>query len=196
MDEHDVDPDPILALAAWLEEARARLPQGDAMALATATPEGRPSVRIVLLRGVDERGLTFFTNRESRKGTELRTNPRAAVCVHWWELGRQVRAEGPVEELDDDASAAYWTSRPRASQLATWASRQSEPLASRDELTAAVAQMEERFTGSEVPLPAFWGGYRLHPESIELWAHRQDRLHDRIAYTRAADGWKRVRLAP
>lgn len=196
MDERDLDPDPIVALSAWLEEARARLPQADAMALATATPDGRPSVRIVLLRGVDEHGLTFFTNRQSRKGTELRTNPRAAACVHWWELGRQVRVEGPVEELDDDASAAYWRSRPRTSQLAAWASRQSAPLASRVELTAAVARLEERFMGSEVPLPAFWGGYRLRPESIELWTHREDRLHDRIAYRRSRAGWERVRLAP
>jgi pyridoxamine 5'-phosphate oxidase len=196
MDERDLDPDPIVALSAWLEEARGRLPQADAMALATATPDGRPSVRIVLLRAIDERGLTFFTNRESRKGTELRTNPRAAVCVHWWELGRQVRAEGQVKELDDDESSAYWASRPRPSQLAAWASRQSVPLASRDELTAVVARMEERFTGSEVPLPTFWGGYRLRPDSIELWAHREDRLHDRIAYMRGADGWERVRLAP
>jgi pyridoxamine 5'-phosphate oxidase len=196
MDEPDLDPDPILALAAWLDEARARLAQADAMALATATRDGRPSVRIVLLRSVDERGLTYFTNRESRKGKELRTNPRAAVCLHWWELGRQVRAEGPVEELDGEESAAYWASRPRASQLAAWASRQSDPLASRDELTAAVARMEVRFSGSDVHLPPFWGGYRLWPESIELWTHRADRLHDRIAYTRGADGWNRVRLAP
>jgi pyridoxamine 5'-phosphate oxidase len=196
MDEHDLDPDPILALATWLEEARARLPQGDAMALATATPDGRPSVRIVLLRGVDQRGLTFFTNRESRKGAELRANPQAAVCVHWWELGRQVRAEGPVEELDVNESTAYWASRPRASQLAAWASRQSEPVASRDELMAAVGRMEGRFAESDVPLPAFWGGYRVRPESIELWMHREDRLHDRIAYSRETGGWKRVRLAP
>lgn len=196
MDEHDLDPDPIVALASWLEDARARLPQADAMALATATPDGRPSVRIVLLRSVDEHGLTFFTNRESRKGRELRTNPWAALCLHWWELGRQVRAEGPVEALDGEESAVYWASRPRASQLAAWASRQSEPLASRDELTAEVTRADSRFARSEVPLPAFWGGYRVRPESIELWTHREDRLHDRIAYTRDADGWTRVRLAP
>jgi pyridoxamine 5'-phosphate oxidase len=196
VDEHDVEPDAMVALIAWLEDARARLPQADAMALATATPDGRPSVRIVLLRAVDERGLTFFTNRESRKGQDLRENPCAAGCLHWWELGRQVRVEGPVELLDDEESAAYWATRPRASRLAAWASRQSRPLASRVELLEAFAHEEERFAGAEVPLPPFWGGYRLRPDTVELWTHREDRLHDRIAYTRTAVGWNRVLLAP
>lgn len=196
MDEHDLDPDALAALAAWIEEARAALPQADAMALATAAPDGRPSVRIVLLRDVDARGLSFFTNRSSRKGEELRANPRAALCLHWWELGRQARVEGSVEELDAAESSAYWSTRPRASRLAAWASRQSRPLASRAELLAAVRETEERFAGSEVPLPPFWGGYRVVPESIELWAHRDDRLHDRICYRRTPGGWERQRLAP
>ena len=196
MEEHDLDPDPIVALIAWLEEARGSVPQADAMALATATPDGRPSVRIVLLRAVDGHGLTFFTNRESRKGDELRANPRAAVCLHWWELGRQVRAEGAVEELIAEESAEYWATRPRASRIAAWASRQSQALTGREELTDAVAGMEERFAGQEVPLPPFWGGYRLRPESVELWTHHDDRLHDRVAYVRRASGWERVRLAP
>lgn len=196
MDEHDLDPDPIVAFSSWLEEARATLPQADAMALATSTPAGRPSVRIVLLRDVDQRGLTFHTSRRSRKGVELRANPWAAICLHWWELGRQIRAEGPVEELEEEESSSYWVTRPRASQLAAWASHQSRPLGSRDELTAAVAREDERFAGAGVPLPPFWGGYRLRPESIELWTHREDRLHDRIVYTRDATGWRRLRLAP
>ena len=194
--ERDPNQDAIVALASWLEEARARLPQADAMALATATPDGRPSVRIVLVRSVDERGLAFFTNRQSRKGRELRANPWAAGCFHWWELGRQVRVEGLVEELDEPASAAYWATRPRASQLAAWASRQSQPIASRHELLAAFAQQEERFADVEIPLPPFWGGYHLRPDVVELWAHRPDRLHDRIAYARTGVGWTKTQLSP
>lgn len=196
MDERDLDPDAMVALTSWLEEARARLPQADAMALATATLGGRPSVRIVLVRGIDQRGLAFFTNRESRKGQELRHNPRAAGCLYWWELGRQVRVEGAVEQLSDDESAAYWATRPRASQLAAWSSRQSQPLASRGELEDAFAREGARFADEDVPLPPFWGGYLLRPDTVELWTHRDDRLHDRIAYTRAGVEWRRVRLAP
>jgi len=196
MDERDLDTDPIAQLRAWLAEARDSLPQADAMTLATATPDGKPSARIVLLRGVDERGLTFFTNRSSRKGDELRANPRAAVVLHWWELGRQIRAEGAVEEIDEAESAAYWSTRPRASQLAAWASPQSQPLAARSELDALVAATERRFEGDDVPLPDFWGGYRLIPETIEFWSHQADRLHDRIRFSRSAAGWRRQRLAP
>ncbi len=196
MDEHDLDPDPIAQLQAWVTEARDSLPQPDAMTLATADSSGRPSARIVLLRGIDERGLVFFTNRESRKGIELRKNPRAAVVLHWWELGRQVRAEGAIEEVDEAESAEYWRTRPRPSQLAAWASPQSQPLVDRSELDALVAEAERRFGGENVPLPDFWGGYRLAPEHIELWVHRDDRLHDRIRYSRTADGWRRERLAP
>jgi pyridoxamine 5'-phosphate oxidase len=166
------------------------------MTLATADSSGRPSARIVLLRGIDERGLSFFTNRASRKGEELRENPRAAIVLHWWELGRQVRAEGAVEEVDEAGSAAYWSSRPRASQIAGWASPQSQPLATRSELEARVAEAEQRFDESEVPLPTFWGGYRLVPESVEFWTHRDNRLHDRIRFVRASAGWRRERLAP
>jgi len=196
MDERDLDPDPIRALASWLEDARASVPQADAMALATATPDGGPSVRIVLLRGLDERGLAFFTSRSSRKGAELGANPSAALCLHWWELGRQVRVEGRVEELGVTESAAYWAARPRPSRIAAWASRQSEPLGSRDELTAAVARAEERFADADVPLPPFWGGYLVRPEWIEFWTHRDDRLHDRIRYSRTPSGWVRERLGP
>jgi pyridoxamine 5'-phosphate oxidase len=189
--------DPVAILQAWLDEARQVVPEPRAMTLATASPEGAPSARVVLLRGVDERGLTFFTNRESRKGGELRANPRAALVLHWWQLGRQVRIEGTVEKLDDSESAAYWETRPRASQIAAWASPQSASLESRAELDERVAQAAARFGDDErVPLPPFWGGYRVVPESFELWEHRDDRLHDRLRYVRDGDEWHVERLAP
>jgi pyridoxamine 5'-phosphate oxidase len=196
MDERDLADDPIAQLRAWVEEARAVVAQPDAMTLATADASGRPSARVVLLRGIDERGLAFFTNRASRKGDELRANPRAAIVLHWWELGRQVRVEGDVVHVDDEESVAYWRSRPRASQLAAWASPQSKPLAGRSDLDAHVAEAERRFDGDDVPLPESWGGYRLIPVSVEFWAHRDDRLHDRIRFSRSAAGWRRERLAP
>jgi pyridoxamine 5'-phosphate oxidase len=189
-------PDPITKLRAWLEEAGAVVGRPHVMTLATATVDGKPSARVVLLRGLDERGLTFFTNRTSRKAHELRANPRAAVVMHWWELGRQVRVEGGVEETAPEESAAYWATRPRGSQIAAWASPQSLPLADRAALEARVAKAEGRFAGRDVPLPPFWGGYRLLPESIELWTHRDDRLHDRVRYTREDGGWRSERLAP
>lgn len=196
MDEHDLDADPIAQLQAWLTEARDVVPQPDAMTLATADREGRPSARVVLLRGMDERGLAFFTNRTSRKADELRQNPRAAVVLHWWELGRQVRVEGAVVEVSDEESTAYWKSRPRASQIAGWASPQSQSLADRSDLDARVAEVEERFDGGEVLLPPFWGGYRLVPDSVEFWTHQDSRLHDRVRYARSGTGWQCDRLAP
>ncbi len=188
--------DPIDLVRAWLEQARGATPEPHAMTLATATPDGVPSARVVLLRGIDERGLVFFTNRTSRKGSEIVSNPKAALLLHWWELGRQVRVEGRVEGVSTDESTAYWERRPRASQVAAWASPQSQPLADRDELDARVAEIEARFDGGDVPLPPFWGGYRLVPETIELWEHRDDRLHDRIRYAREGAGWRCERLAP
>ena len=196
MDERDLDDDPIAQLQAWLAEARESSPQPEAMTLATADSNGRPSARVVLLRGLDQHGITFFTNRTSRKGDELRLNPFAALVLHWWELGRQVRIEGAVEEASAEESTAYWLSRPRASQLAAWASPQSQPLATRSDLDARVAHAEARFAGGEVPLPEWWGGYRVVPDTIEFWTHRDDRLHDRLRYMRSGTGWRRERLSP
>ncbi len=191
-----IPPDPISFVHAWLDEARAAVAEPHAMTLATATAEGAPSARVVLLRGLDERGFAFFTNRTSRKGEELRANPRAALVLHWWELGRQVRVEGAVEELTQAESRAYWVTRPRGSQIAAWASPQSQPIASRDDLDARVASMLERFGEDPVPLPPFWGGFRVRPDTIELWEHRDDRLHDRMRYVRDGESWHAELLAP
>jgi len=196
MDERDLDPDPTIAFRAWFREAENALPRADAMTLATATADGRPSARVVLLRGLDERGFVFFTNRESRKGAELLGNPHAALVFHWWELGRQVRIEGVVEEVDSAGSEAYWDTRPRASRLAAWASPQSRPIRERAELDGLYAEADARFRDADVPLPPFWGGYRVVPETLEFWTHRENRLHDRIRYVRSRSGWRRERLAP
>lgn len=196
MEDHDLHADPIAQLQAWLDEARTVVPEPATMTLATADERGRPSARVVLLRGLDERGLAFFTNRESRKGRELGANPRAAAVLHWWELGRQVRVEGPVEEASLDESRAYWESRPRGSRIAAWASPQSRPLRDRSELDARVAEASARFGAGEVPLPGHWGGYRIVPDAVEFWTHRDDRLHDRVLYRRAGASWTRERLAP
>lgn len=196
MDENDLPDDPTAQLRAWLADAQEAAPQPEAMTLATADAEGRPSARIVLLRGIDDRGVAFFTNRTSRKGEELRRNPHAALVLHWWELGRQVRIEGTVEELSRDESTEYWSGRPRASQLAAWASPQSQPIADRSELDVRVAEAETLFGEDDVPLPPFWGGYRVVPQSVEFWTHHDNRLHDRIRYSRTSDGWQHQRLAP
>lgn len=196
MDEHELDADPLIQLQAWLDEAGRAVPLPEAMTLATVGQDGRPSARVVLLRGIDERGLTFFTNRASRKGDELRLSPHAALVLHWWELDRQVRVEGGVEETSFEDSEAYWRSRPRASRIAAWASPQSEVLTGRADLEKRVAKAEARFEGAEVPLPPFWGGYRVVPDVIEFWRHDDDRLHDRIRYVREGNGWRRERLAP
>ena len=196
MHERDLDPDPTIAFRAWFREAENALPRADAMTLATASADGRPSARVVLLRGLDERGFVFFTNRESRKGIELFENPHAALVFHWWELGRQVRIEGVVEEVDSAGSEAYWDTRPRASRIAAWASPQSQPIRERAELDGLYAEADERFGDADVPLPPFWGGYRVVPETLEFWTHRENRLHDRIRYERAGAGWRRERLAP
>jgi pyridoxamine 5'-phosphate oxidase len=196
--EADLLPDPIALLERWYAEARAAdVPQAEAMTLATATPDGRPSARIVLLKGIDARGLTFFTNEQSRKGRELTANPWAALVLLWAALERQVRATGAVVRLSREESDAYFATRPRGSQLAAWASEQSRPLARRSDLDARWAALEARHAEQSVPRPPHWGGFRVEPDAIEFWQGRADRLHDRFAYTRVADGgWERTRLQP
>jgi|SRR5436190_16056850 len=198
--EDDVDPDPIVQFGRWYQDAEARgVLQPDAMIVASATPDGRPSARAVLLRGLDERGFCFFTNFQSRKGRELDANPQAAVLFHWPEVQRQVRATGRVERVAQEESEAYWRNRPRASRVSAWASAQSEPIGSREELESRAADAETRFAegDGDIPLPPFWGGYRVVPDEVELWEHREDRLHDRVRYTRADDGtWVIDRLQP
>jgi pyridoxamine 5'-phosphate oxidase len=195
--ERELDPDPLRQFAFWFEEAEAagvRFPE--TMTLATASADGSPSARMVLLKGADERGFAFYTNYDSRKGRELGENPRAALVLYWQPLGRQVRVEGTVERVGFDESAAYWATRPRASRVSAWASPQSEPVPGRDELEEAAAAIDRDFAGEDLPLPPHWGGYRVVPDSIELWEHRDDRLHDRVLYTRTGDGWRMERLAP
>jgi pyridoxamine 5'-phosphate oxidase len=190
--EGDVAADPLEQFRRWHTDAG----EADAMALATATPEGAPSLRMVLLKGADERGFVFFTGYGSRKGGELDANPRAALLFHWAPLGRQVRVEGPVERASAEESDAYFATRPHGAQLAAVASRQGRILAGREELDEAVAELEREYEGRAVPRPEHWGGYRLQPEAYEFWQHRGDRLHDRLRYTRDGDGWRVERLAP
>ena len=194
-----LDADPLAVLCGWLEQAReSGLHEPEAMALATAPTAGAPSVRMVLLRGLDERGLCFFTNYESRKAEELAANPETAVVLNWGPpLRRQARVEGRVERMTEDESLAYFRTRGRESRLGAWASPQSQPIADRTELDERYAASSERFAGvDDVPLPPFWGGFRLVPLAVELWENRPNRLHDRARYERAGDGWSRVRLAP
>lgn len=165
-------------------------------ALATVGADGRPSVRVVLLKHADERGFVFYTNFGSRKARELDLNPWAAACFHWASVERQVRVEGPAERLTDTESDEYFASRPRGSQIGAWTSKQSQPLASRRELLARYVETQARFAGREVPRPDFWGGYRLVPERMEFWYNQLHRLHDRILFVRTDAGWERSRLYP
>ena len=196
--EQDVDPDPLRQFAVWFAEAQAagvRMPE--AAALATASSDGAPSLRMLLVKRFDERGFVFYSGYASRKGRELDANPRAALLFHWDLLGRQVRIEGPVAHTSAEESAAYVRERPRASQLSALASPQSQVIDSRDALEHRVAELEQRHRGGELPLPSNWGGFRLFPETVELWQQRRDRLHDRLRYRRHEDAdWLIERLAP
>lgn len=189
--------DPLDTLAQWLEEARRRgMPEPEAMALATATSAGVPSVRIVLCRGIDAEGIRFFTNYESRKGRELDANPPAAANFFWPVLDRQVRVEGRAERLPAADSDAYFDHRPRGHQISAWASAQSRPLATLESLRNRAAELTIEHEGRSVPRPPYWGGYRLRASSVELWTKGADRLHERLLYERSAAGWTCVRLAP
>ncbi len=198
VDAADLDPDPLAQLEVWLADARAAgIVNAEAMALATASPDGTPSVRMVLLKGCDRRRITFFTNLESRKAADLAANPRAACALYWQPLDRQVRLEGETRQLPEETVQAYFDTRPRDSRIAAWASPQSRVIADRAELERLYTDAEERFTGVEdLPLPRHWGGYLLVPEAFEFWQSRPNRLHDRIRYERDGDGWRRFRLAP
>jgi len=196
--ESDVDPDPFNQFRSWLDQAlAANLPQPFGMALATATNAGRPSVRMVLLRGFDERGFVFFTNYQSRKAQELANNPQAALVFYWPELDRQVRIEGTVQRISAEESDAYFQSRERGSRLGAWASPQSQVIASREALESCMEELAAKYRDSDVPRPLHWGGYRLVAEVIEFWQGQPNRLHDRLRYRRVdGDVWLLERLAP
>lgn len=194
----DLDPDPVRQFSTWFTAAvEAGLREANAMSLATATRDGKPSVRIVLLKGFDERGFVFFTNYNSEKGRQLETNPQAGLAFFWVQLERQIRIVGTAERTSREDSQRYFHSRPRGSQLGAWVSHQSEEVDARRILDARLAEMTERFADQEVELPPHWGGYRIKPEVVEFWQGRPNRLHDRFRYARLSDGnWSIVRLAP
>ena len=198
LDESAVDRDPIRQFHLWFEEAtEAGIPEPYAVTLATASPEGRPSARVVLMRGFDDRGFVFFTNYRSRKGAEIEANPFASMCFFWQPLERQVRVEGRVVLASEAESDEYFKGRPTGSKLGAWVSNQSGVVRDRATLEAEMAEIRRRFPGEEIPRPPHWGGYRVVPESIEFWQGRPGRLHDRIVYRKAAGGgWRIERLAP
>lgn len=198
MTSHSTDPIAIFKDAFVRAQSvdRKLLPDPSAMSLATVGEDGSPSLRIVLLKGVDEHGFVFYTNLESRKGRELRARPRASLCFYWAPLDLQVRIDGSVTPVSDDEADEYFASRSRGSQIGAWASRQSAVIAAAGELDARVARYEEEYAGRDVPRPSFWSGFRVHPETIEFWENRANRLHQRTRYTRVADGWRAETLYP
>jgi pyridoxamine 5'-phosphate oxidase len=197
LDKADLDPDPIVQFHGWFEKVvDADLHEPNAMTLATATRDGRPSARVVLLKGYDERGFVFYTNYEGRKAGELEANPTCALLFYWGALERQVRIEGRASRLSGKESDAYFSSRPRGSRLGAWASQQSLPVEDRSVLEQRVRELEAEYEGREIPRPPFWGGYRVEPEVIEFWQGRESRLHDRLVYHRYRGGWEIERLQP
>ncbi len=196
--EEQVDPDPVAQVRRWLDDALGfGIAEPNAMVIATVDADGRPSARTVLLKHLDERGFAFYTNQQSRKGDELAANPRCALVFPWHAMERQVRVEGTADKLSIDEVEAYFHSRPRESQLGAWASQQSQPVPSREELDLQYASYERQFPeGSEIPVPYFWGGYLVRPDLVELWQGRTGRLHDRLRYRRTEMAWTLDRLQP
>ncbi|HEY7947871.1 MAG TPA: pyridoxamine 5'-phosphate oxidase [Acidimicrobiales bacterium] len=196
LSESEMAGNPLHQFGSWYEDAVPLVRLPEAVALATADADGRPSLRMVLIKGWDERGFVFHTHYDSRKARDLAANPVAALLFHWDPLGRQVRIEGRIERASAEESDRYFETRPRGGQIGAHASEQSQPIGSRELLDRRVAELSEKYEGRPVPRPASWGGYRLRPESYEFWQNRDDRLHDRIRYTRRGDGWSMQRLQP
>jgi pyridoxamine 5'-phosphate oxidase len=197
LNESDVELNPLNQFTAWFQEASAaQLPEPNAMVLATSTPDGKPSARVVLLKEYDDRGFVFYTNYEGRKSSELLQNPFAALLFHWGELERQIRIEGPVEKTSRRESEEYFKTRPVESRLGAWASKQSSVIPGRSDLEQKVADLKNRYASREIPLPPFWGGFRVKPQVYEFWQGRENRLHDRIRYTLQGGVWVIERLSP